>query len=300
MECYRFPFTAMASPCELHLYAASQALAEGAAEAAIAEVRRIETVYSRYRDDSIVTRINNAAGGEPVVVDAETAALLDYAATAFAQSEGLFDITSGVLRKAWDFKSNRLPDSEYVAHCLARVGWQRVQWQSPSIRLDADMQLDFGGFGKEYAADRAAAVCEAQNIQSGLIELGGDIRVVGPHPDGSPWQVGIRDPRDPERAVAVVPLHHGGLASSGDYERFMVVDGVRYSHILDPRTGWPVRDTMAGVTAVAPLCLLAGTGATVAMLKGAAGAPSWLAALELPHLWIDQQGQLGGSLVATL
>ena len=300
MELFRFPFTAMASPCELHLYASDAAGAERAAQAAIAEVRRIETVYSRYRDDSVVSLINRSAGGEPVTVDDETAALLDYAAAAFEQSDGLFDITSGVLRRVWDFKSGQLPNAEDVDACLDQIGWHKVEWQSPAIRLQAGMQLDFGGFGKEYAADRAASACEAQGITHGLVELGGDIRVVGPHPDGRPWQVGVRNPGDPERAIAAIPLSHGGLASSGDYERCMVVDGVRYSHILDPRSGWPVTDTMAAVTTVAPLCLLAGTGATVAMLKGSAAAPRWLSELGMPHLWIEQDGRLGGSLVTGL
>ena len=298
LSLFRFAFTAMASPCELQLYAESAASADFAAGAAIAEVQRIEQKYSRYRDDSALSGLNRAAGGEPVVVDAETAALLDYADTAWRESEGLFDISSGVLREAWDFKSGRLPSDDAVNHCLARLGWQKLQWSAPSLQLPAGMQLDFGGFGKEYAADRAAECCLQRGIHHGLVDLGGDIRLIGPHPDGRPWQIGIRDPRDPEHALAVLPLKQGALASSGDYERYMVVDGQRYSHILDPRRGWPVETPMRSVSVVAPLCLLAGTGATVAMLQGRDGAPDWLQALGLPHVWIDAEGQWGGSLQA--
>jgi thiamine biosynthesis lipoprotein len=297
VQLYRYPFTAMASPCELRLYAESQALADAAADAAKAEVIRIEQTYSRYREDSVVGRINAAAGGDPVAVDEETSALINYATTAFKESGGLFDISSGVLREVWNFKLGQLPSPAAVAFCLKRVGWNKVQWDASTISLQQGMELDFGGFGKEYAADRAATICKESGINRGLVELGGDIRVIGPHPDGSAWQIGIRNPRDPDVAVAVIPLKSGGLASSGDYERFMVIDGKRYSHILNPRTGRPVDQPMAGVTVVAPLCLLAGTAATVAMLQGKTGAPSWLKEMGLPHLWIDQVGVLGGDLV---
>ncbi|MFT7405745.1 FAD:protein FMN transferase [Zhongshania sp.] len=297
MRLYHYPFTAMASPCELRLYAESQALADCAADAAKAEVIRIEQTYSRYREDSVVGRINAAAGGDPIAVDEETSALINYATTAFEESGGFFDISSGVLREVWNFKLGQLPSPAAVAFCLKRVGWNKVHWDAPTISLQQGMELDFGGFGKEYAADRAATMCEENGISCGLVELGGDIRVIGPHPDGSAWQIGIRNPRDPDVAVAVIPLKSGGLASSGDYQRFMVIDGKRYSHILNPRTGRPVDQPMAGVTVVAPLCLLAGTAATVAMLQGENGAPAWLKEMGLPHLWIDQAGMLGGDLV---
>ncbi len=292
-----FPFHAMGGPCELRLYADSGAQAQAAADAAIAEVMRIEHKYSRYRDDSELSAINRSAGGEPVAVDEETAALLDYATTAHAESDGLFDISSGVLRRAWDFKSGRLPEATELAALRARVGWHKLHWQRPQIRLEAGMELDFGGFGKEYAADSAARLCREQGIAHGLVELGGDIHVIGPHPGGAPWQIGIRHPRDPERAITVLPLSEGGLASSGDYERYMIVDGQRYCHILDPRSGWPVRDAPAGVSVVAPLCLLAGTAATVAMLKGVE-AGDWLAQLGLPYLCIAGDGGLSGELLA--
>lgn len=294
-EC--FPFHAMGGPCELKLYACSSQALQNAAAAAIAEVLRIERTYSRYRDDSIITAINTAAGKAAVAVDQETAALLDYASTAYKQSEGLFDITSGVLRGAWDFKSGKLPTPERLKALQQKVGWHKVLWHQPHIKLlEAGMELDFGGFGKEYAADAAARVCKEQGIAHGLVELGGDIHVIGPHPDGSAWQIGLRNPRKPEQAIHIVSVSQGGLASSGDYERFMLVDGTRYCHILNPKTGWPITDHLASVSVLAPLCLIAGTGATVAMLKGEKGGKEWLAALGLPHFWVTAHGAMGGSL----
>jgi thiamine biosynthesis lipoprotein len=288
-------FRAMGSPCALHLYDEDGIRAEDAAEAAIAEVARLEQKYSRYRDDSIVARINASAGSKAGCrVDAETESLLDYADTAFEQSDGLFDITSGVLREVWDFRSGRLPARGAVESVLERVGWRRVKRSARRIRLAAGMQIDFGGYGKEYAADRAAQLCRDRGVHAGLVDLGGDVRVIGPHPDGSPWVVGIQDPRPGHAALATIPVAAGAVATSGDYQRYMVVEGRRYAHILDPRSGWPVRG-LSSVSVVANHCLLAGTASTIAMLKGQEGA-SWLDALGLPNLRVDAEGRVSGTL----
>ncbi|TJY60022.1 FAD:protein FMN transferase [Sinimarinibacterium sp. CAU 1509] len=289
-------FRAMASPCRVCVFHPRTEVAASAAAAARDEVLRIEHKYSRYRDDSVMATINASAGsGHGIDVDDETAALLDYAATAHAQSDGLFDITSGVLRRAWDFRSGELPSQAQIDALLDCIGWHKLEWHRPRLGLPlAGMQLDFGGFGKEYAADRAAAVAGQHGIAHGLVDLGGDIRVIGPQPDGRPWRVGVRDPEQPTQAAASVDLHQGAIASSGDYERCMVVEGRRYSHLLDPRSGWPVVSPIRSVSVLAPQCLIAGTATTVALLQGA-DARTWLQALGLPWLTIDAQGRIDRS-----
>jgi thiamine biosynthesis lipoprotein len=288
----RFPFRAMDSPCELQLYGAS---APVVAEAVIAEIALFEAKYTRYRSSSLLSRINASAGDRRGIrVDDETASLLDYAETAFRESEGFFDITSGVLREVWDFRSGRVPSRAEVSRVLRHVGWRKLSWQRPLLVMPNGMQLDFGGFGKEYAADRAAELCRQHGIRCGLVDLGGDVSIVGPHPSGLGWRVGVRDPRQPEQALGCVPLNRGGIATSGDYQRFMEVDGCRYSHLLDPRTGWPVRG-LASVSVVASHCLVAGTASTIAMLKGQGGA-RWLDESKLPNLRVDAQGRISGSL----
>jgi len=296
VEPFAFAFRAMGSPCEIRLHGASREAAWEVAAAAIAEVGRLERKYSRYLEASLATRINRSAGDAAgVVVDEETATLLDYAATAHRESDGLFDVTSGVLRRAWNFRSGRVPERVEIDALLPLVGWQRVRWERPRIVLPiAGMELDFGGYVKEYAADRAAALCRTRGAAHGLVDLGGDLAVVGPHPDGSPWRVGIRHPREESAALASVSLAAGALASSGDYERCLVVDGRRYAHVLDPRTGWPVAG-LAAVSVAAELCLVAGTASTVAMLKGARGG-AWLDRLGLPNVRMDARGRVGGSL----
>lgn len=297
MRLERFRFRAMGSPCELQLYGDSRRALEELAKQCTREVARLEIKYSRYREDSLASAINRSAGDEQgVVVDNETAALLDFAATAHHESGGRFDATSGVLRRVWDFRSNELPDPAALAATRALVGWSKLVWERPRIVLPIPgMQLDFGGFVKEYAADRVAALCREAALGSGLVDLGGDLAVVGPHPDGSPWQVGIRNPRRPSEAIARIALSSGGIATSGDYERCMVVDGIRHSHLLDPRTGESFRGGPASVSVTAPLCLVAGAATTIAMLHAEAESAHFLAELGLPHLVIRQDGAITGN-----
>jgi thiamine biosynthesis lipoprotein len=296
LQLLNFPFSAMASACAVHLYGDDRVRVEAVAEAAMAEVIRIEKRYSRYRSDSVLAEINDVAQrAGSLVVDEETAQLLDYAYGCYQRSAGLFDITSGLLRKMWDFKSGRLPDRNAINDLLPRIGLSKVTWTRPRLTFPvAGMELDFGGIGKEYAADQAAAVCTALGIYHGLINLGGDIAVVGPHPNLDPWAIGIRHPRDPESSIVSVSLDHGALASSGDYERYMMVDGQRYCHILNPITGWPSRG-LASVSVIADRCTVAGSIATIAMLKGRDGI-RWLSALGLKYFFVDEDGTCGGDM----
>lgn len=286
----------MGSPCELQVFACDADAARRAIAAVTADVERLEGRYSRYRDTSLLSRINRvAAEGGSIDVDAETRGLVDYAATCFEQSGGLFDITSGLLRKAWNFKSGRLPEPARVAALLPHVGWDKLVWDAPTLRFPRPgMELDFGGIVKEYAADRAATLCREHGIAGGLVNLGGDIGVVGPRPDGDAWRIGLRHPRAEEATMGVVQLRCGGLATSGDYERCLVVDGKRYGHVLNPRTGQPVAH-LASVTVHADHCVVAGSASTIAMLKEVEG-PAWLASLGLPHFWVTGDGRCGGSL----
>ncbi len=292
----RASFRAMGGPCELRVDGTADAPVDDWLAAAEGEVRRLEAKYSRYRDDSVCSRINASAGDlAGVAIDDETEALLDYAAIAWGQSDGLFDITSGVLRRAWDFRSGRPPSEEDLAPLRSLIGWSSIRREPGRVVLPrVGMELDFGGFGKEYAVDRVVGLLRSLGARHGVVNLAGDIGIVGPHPDGSSWPVGIRHPREPRKAMLAVPVDRGGVASSGDYERYMIVDGRRLCHLLDPRSGWPV-ETLVCVSVVAEQCLVAGTATTIAMLKGPAG-PRWLRELGLPHLWMDREGRRGGDL----
>jgi thiamine biosynthesis lipoprotein len=295
-EVHDIRFNAMGCPCALQLEADAHAAARAAAVAQ-AEVERLDRKYSHYRDDSLVARIGASAdAGTAIDLDDETADLIDFAATLHAQSNGRFDITAGALTRLWDLQGGRVPDAEAIGHAHARCGWSRVAWRRPRLQLSVPgMRLDLGGVVKEYAADRAAVLCREAGIAHGIVDLGGDLAVVGAHADGSPWRAGIKAPRDPGRAAASIDLQRGGLATSGDYERVLIVDGRRYSHIVDPTSGWPV-ESFASVSVVADSCLVAGAASTLGMLLGIAEGYAWLQSLGLPFLSIDADGRTRGSL----
>lgn len=294
---FYFDFNAMGSPCSMQLYARNAKVAQQAAKITMDDVYRLEAKYSRYREDSYLSAINRiAAGGGQLTVDDETAGLLDYASACYQQSDGLFDVTSGILRRAWNFKSGKIPAPEAIRELLNLVGWDKVDWQRPVLSFTVSgMEIDFGGVVKEYAVDRAASLCHEIGIRHGIINLGGDIKVIGPHADGASWRVAIRHPRIPGGILQTLWLHSGALASSGDYERCITLNGIRYGHVLNPKTGWPVRN-MAAVSVIGEFCVVAGSASTIGMLKGEDG-PAWLQALGLPHLWVNVSGESGGSLM---
>lgn len=300
MPLYEHSFRAMGCPCRLRLECDDGALAQAAIAAAEAEVRRLEEKYSRYLPDSLTTRINRNAGGEPVAIDPETAGLLGFAHTLWEQSDGRFDLTAGILRRAWDFRSGKLPSQVAIDRLLPLIGWQQVQWSADTIRLpQRGMEIDFGGCVKEYASDSAAGLLADHGIRRALVDLGGDIAVSGAACRASPWPVGIRHPRARGEALAGILLAAGGLASSGDYERCLIVEGRRYGHILNPATGWPVQGLVA-VSVLAEQCLVAGGSATLAMLREEGAALAWLEELGLPWLAVDTRlgvhGRLGRSV----
>lgn len=257
----------MGSPCELLTEAPSAAAARSLASLAASEVWRIEDKFSRYLDGNIVHRIN-AANGASVRVDAETAQLLEFANTLHGLSDGLFDITSGVLRRVWTFDGgHRVPDAASIDALLPLIGWARAAWTSPTLALLPGMEIDLGGIGKEYAVDRAVRLLREADDVPCLLNLGGDLAVTGPRYRNAAWGVGIEG-RGPGQAKTTVQLKHGALATSGDAHRFVEKDGVRYSHVLNPMTGWPIEGAAESITVAADTCVQAGMLSTLAMLKG--------------------------------
>jgi thiamine biosynthesis lipoprotein len=261
-------FTAMASPCEVLLPSTADAAAQEFGNLVAQEAWRVEKKFSRYRNDSVTAWIHENRGTR-IEVDAETASLIDFARRCFNLSEGLFDVTSGVLRRAWIFDgSDRVPDAAAIERLMPLVGFGKIQWESPYLMLPAGMELDFGGFGKEYAVDRAYDLMAARRPAAFLINFGGDLRANRPPPYG-PWQIGVERPDTDRQATLILELEHGALATSGDSRRYLLKDGVRYGHVLDPRTGWPVSHAPRSVTVAASSCTEAGLLATLALLHGA-------------------------------
>lgn len=294
---YSIHFKALGSACELIIAADNESLAMEKMQLAYQEVVRIEHKYSRYRADSVLSLMNRSAGTAWVDCDEETESLLNYANTLYSLSDGLFDITSGILRKAWNFNQAVVPSDAQLSDLLFFVGWQKVERRPGQIRLPLiGMEIDFGGFGKEYAVDRAATILQQAGVTSGFVNLGGDLRVLGQKPDGSPWVMGIQHPRIQDDMICHLQMAQGGLATSGDYERFFEKDGRRYCHVLSPVTGMPVK-SWRSVTVIAPLAITAGTYTTITMLKEEQG-QKWLDASGYSYLAIDAEGNLYQKAVA--
>ncbi len=263
-----YTFSAMASPCEVRVDCDDPMLAIQLGQIAEAEAKRIEAKFSRYRDDSVITRINSSAG-QPLEVDSETAALLDYADSCYQLSGGLFDVTSGVLRRIWKFDgSDNIPTQHQIDELLPLIGWSRVSWKNPQLILPAGMEIDFGGLGKEYAVDSALLKIKQQSSVPVLINFGGDLRVSGLRRNNQRWLVAIEAADGTGITSSRIELASGGLTTSGDARRFLLNNGVRYSHILDPRKGWPIKHAPHSVTVAAPTCMQAGILSTLAMLQG--------------------------------
>ena len=255
----------MGSPCELLCEASLARDAKQLTKLVAAEAWRIEEKLSRYIDGNIIHQINSAAG-KPVTVDTETAQLLDFAQSLYDMSAAAFDITSGVLRRAWTFDgSDNIPSKAAVKALLSLVGWDKADWQSPILTLPAKMEIDLGGIGKEYAVDRAVGILRAKGSTPCLVNFGGDLAVTGPPQMRKAWTVGIEPV---ENSVKLIELRHGALATSGDARRFLMQDGIRYGHVIDPGTGWPVAGAASSITVAADTCTQAGMLSTLAMLKG--------------------------------
>ena len=281
---YEASFFAMDSPCTVFIQGASKDLARRLAKIACEEAMRIEQKYSRYREDNIIHAFHQY---KPVGVDTETSNMLNFAKQAYEISNGLFDITSGILRKLWSFDGQSpIPDPKQIKAILPYIGWRKVHWDGTSFCLPKGMQVDFGGFGKEYAVDRSLELITKEFDGPVMVNYGGDLRVNRELGDGSFWKIGIEKVKANERNP-LFSLREGAVATSGDARRYLVdKKGKRLSHILDPKNGQPVEGAPTSVTVGAPSCLEAGFLSTLAMLKGKE-AENFLKAQGVHH-WISR------------
>ena len=297
MQLFTHQFKAMGSLCEFKLYIPKNIESKLVIDRLKDEVRGYEKKYTRYRPDSVTSTINNAAGNKEFIqLDDETSKLLDYAQALFEQSDGMFDITSGILRQTWNFKLNSLPTEEQLKSILPLIGWDKVERKKSGVRLPLNgMEIDFGGYVKEYTADVCATLCTELNIHHGLINLGGDVRIIGPHPNGDRWKVGIQHPRKPKTAIATIDIVQGAITTSGDYERYMIVNDKRFCHILNPRTGMSIEPYYSGLSIIAEHCLVAGSFSTIGLMKSC-NDPEWVKECGLPWLGVTQNMEVVGTL----
>ena len=258
----------------------------------------MEAKFSRYQPDSLISQINRHAGsGRYTRIDTETRQLLETCRTLWRESDGLFDPTAGVLRQIWDFQSGSIGDPTGLSEVLALIGFEWVRLHHDGVMLEKrGMELDLGGIGKEYAADVAASLIREAGFTQGLVDFAGDIVALGDNYTGTAWDIGIRDPSIPERALLTLALKDAAIATSGGYFRTLKHGPNQVSHLLDPRTGWPVTGP-SSVSVAARHCLIAGAVSTVACLKSIDSAREWLERSGLDWLMVTPEGEVTGPLL---
>jgi len=283
-------WTALGTRCTVQYAAASASQAQGFETAAVGWVAAFEAKYSRFRHDSLLSRVNAAAGVAPVAIDAEMEGLLALCDRLHFMTQGVLDPTALPLLRLWDYKAAnpRLPTEDELVAARRLVGWKKVQRTPGHVFLpERGMALDFGGFGKEWAVDIVAQIARDHGLPAALVDFGHDLRAFGVPPGRPAWHIGLEDPANPGATKGSLAITQGqGVASSGDYLRRVVIDGVRYGHIVDPRSGRPVANGCLQATIIAPTCLQAGVLATAAFVLGVT------AGLELIQAQPGTHGQI--------
>ena len=253
--------------------------ARRAVEAAFAAVEQVDRDMSLYRSQSDIGRLNRQAGQRDVRVRESTAAVLRESLNVARASDGALDVTVAPLLAQWGFFSVReeAPNASQIEAALALVDYRHLYLDGANhtVRLaQPRMQLDLGGIAKGYAVDQAAEALRRHGVRQGMVNAGGDLRLLGRHPDGEPWVVGIQHPLNLSRLLLALSLDEGAIATSGNYLRHRVYNGRRYGHLLHPKNGYPA-DTALSMTVVAPTAMRADALATAALVMGRDGL-AWL------------------------
>ena len=269
--------------------------AGAAIEKGLDELRRLEGLLNFFSEKSEITRINRNAGLGPVKVSEETFEVVRRAVEVSEETGGAFDITVGRLTGLYDFHKKILPSEEEIREALRFVNFRDIILDSKAGTVflrKKGMVVDTGGIAKGFAADRVVAVLKGLGIKAALVAVAGDIRGYGLKPDGTPWKVGIKDPRGgKDDLIAVLSLKDSAISTSGDYERFFIRDGVRYHHLLDPATGHPARG-LRSVTVIAPEGVLTDSLATALFIAGPERGMGIIRRLGFDAVMVDEAGKI--------
>ena len=229
---------------DITVVAADQTLGDEYIDLAITEINRIEKLISSWDTNSQTSAINKNAGIRPVKVDKELFDLIERAIKISKLTDGAFDISYAAMDKIWryDGTMTQKPSEDEIKKSIAKVGYQNIVLDKKEstvfLKLEG-MKIGFGAIGKGYAADKAKALLIEKGVLAGIINASGDLDAWGKQPDGKDWMVAITNPLNKAKAFSWLPVYNGAVVTSGNYEKFVTFDGVRYSHIIDPRTGYP-------------------------------------------------------------
>lgn len=262
----------MGSRFEITVVAADSMEANAYIDLAVNEITRIESLISSWDEHSQTAEINRKAGIEPVEVDRELYHLIERSIHISSLTDGAFDISYASMDKIWKFDGSmtEMPAPEKVKAARSKIGYQNIALNNEkhSVFLKfAGMKIGFGAIGKGYAADRAKELLVDKGVVAGIVNASGDMNTWGNQPNGQEWKVAITNPMDRHKAFAMLPISNGAVVTSGDYEKQVLFDGIKYSHIIDPRTGYPAKG-LASVTIFAPKAELADALATAVFVMG--------------------------------
>lgn len=271
-EIHKRTLKLMGSRFEITVTAENPEKANQYIDTAVSEIQRIERLISSWDPASQTSEINRNAGIKPVVVDPELYNLISRALKISEITDGAFDISYASMDKIWKFDGSMrsMPSEEAIRNSVSKVGYQNIilDPEDHSVFLKKEgMKIGFGAIGKGYAADRAKDLLRSQGVTAGIINASGDMNTWGTQPNGDTWKVAITNPLNKEHAFALLPLEDRAVVTSGDYEKFVKFNGVRYSHIINPKTGYPATGIISA-TVFAPKAELADALATSVFVMG--------------------------------
>lgn len=263
----------MGNRFEISVVTDSSPFANECIEAAIEEIRRIERLLTTFDDSSQTNLINRSAGIQPVQVDREVFDLIKRSIRISGITQGAFDITYGSIdNRFWNFDASMtsLPDPKLVKQTVRLINYRNIILDEENCTVllkETGMKLGFGGIGKGYAAEKAKTLLKSKGIESGIVNAAGDLTAWGNQPNGNPWTIGIADPDSIRKAFSYLDITDTSIATSGNYEKFVTINGKKYSHTIDPRTGFPVTG-IKSVTIICPNAEIADAMATPVMIMG--------------------------------
>ena len=264
--------TLMGSKFEITLVDKDSLSAEKNIDKSVSEIRRIENLISEWNPETQISEVNRNAGIKPVKVDAEVFALTEKGIYFSQLTDGAFDISIVAMDKIWKFDDsmNELPSEESIRNSIKNVGYQNIildKTNSTIFLKNKGMKIGFGSIGKGYAADKTRELMKSFGVKAGIINASGDLSTWGTQPDGTPWAIGINNPFRDDTIAAVLYLKENAVTTSGSYEKYAEINGKRYSHIMNPKTGYPSTG-LTSVTVVGPNATMANGFSTSIMVLG--------------------------------
>ncbi len=290
----------MGSRFDITVVAYDSASANQYIDMAVAEIQRIEKLISSWDPNSQTSEINRNAGIKPVVVDEELFNLVTRAIEISKLTDGAFDISYASMDKIWKFDGSmkEMPDEKEVRESVSKVGYENIivdNKRSTIFLKLPGMKIGFGAIGKGYAADKAKALLMKEGVVAGIINASGDMNTWGKKPDGTDWKVAITNPFNKHKAFALLPLKEGAVVTSGDYEKYVEFNGVRYAHIINPKTGYPATGIISA-TVFSPSAELADALATSVFVMGIEVGLNLINQLpDIECIIVDEQGNIHSS-----